>query len=213
MAGTRCVIGILGGVGSGKSTLARIFAEFGATVVDADRIGHRVLDDPEIRRQIQAVWREDVLDSAGRVDRSRLAARVFSRPREMEILSRMVHPPILTELREAIRQAQGVVILDAALLAEFSLETLCDHLVFIETSPEARQARTVATRGWPPGEAARREGFQKPLAAKRQDADFVLDNNGSLDDLRAQARGIWEMVTRENRDDPDSFTGPIRSRE
>ena len=97
------VIGLTGGIGSGKSEVTRILAELGASVIDADEVGHQVyLPDNAAWREIVERWGERVLRPDRTVDRGRLAAIVFSDPRELARLNRIVHGRMFGMLREEI---------------------------------------------------------------------------------------------------------------
>jgi dephospho-CoA kinase len=189
-----CVIGIMGGIASGKSTLAQEFARLGARVVDADKIGHLVLERPDAKREVRATWGDRVFNDDGTVDRKRLGEIVFRDRLELEKLSAIVHPPILEALRLEVSGSDTPVVLDAALLDEFSLTALCDHLVFVETNDLVRQERAARQRHWPPGEMQRREGFQNLKEPKRRKAHFVIANDGDLDQLRRNAERVWLAI-------------------
>jgi len=186
----RLVLGLSGGVGSGKSTVAAMFRKWGATVVDADRIGHRVLDRPAVRARLVRDWGPGIL-KRGRVDRAALARAAFRSKRGVARLNRAVHPAILREIRRRISRARGWVVLDAALLFEAGADALCDRVVYVH-APRGQRARRIAARGWPPGELARRESFQWPGPYKRKKADYVIDNSGPLPPAEKQARRIFE---------------------
>ncbi|MBI2193203.1 MAG: dephospho-CoA kinase [Planctomycetes bacterium] len=190
----RCRIGILGGIASGKSTLAKLFSEMGAQVVDADRIGHQILERPDIREQVRGLWGDQVMTAQGAVDRARLGKLVFGQPEELQKLNRIVHPPLVRELEESLNALHGPVVLDAALLDEFSLTSWCDHLIFVEARPDLRRNRASSQRGWSPGEMERREALQHPLEAKKRKAETVIENNGSIEDFRREACRVWSVM-------------------
>ena len=190
----RLVLGLAGGVGSGKSTVAAIFRRWGATVVDADALGHRALEIPSIRSRLLRAWGPGILRN-GRVDRPALARLAFRSKREVARLNRLVHPAILREIRRRIAGARGWVVLDAALLFESRADALCDRVVYV-SAPRRERVRRSAGRGWSPGEVARRERFQWPVAYKRKKADYVLDNTGPRSRLEKQARPIYEDLRR-----------------
>ena len=183
------MLGLAGGVGGGKSTVAALFRKWGARVVDADALGHRVLEDPRVRARLVRLFGDEILRD-GRVDRRALAARAFRSRRSVERLNRTVHPAILRALRAALRRGRGWVVLDAALLFETGADALCDRIVYVH-APRAERERRVRARGWAPGELARRERFQLPPAYKRKKADFVVNNAGPPASTASQARKIF----------------------
>lgn len=186
------VVGLAGGVGSGKSTVAALFRKWGARVVDADALGHRLLDDPRVRARLTRLFGAEIA-RGGRIDRRALAARAFRSRRSLERLNRTVHPAILRAVRDEIRRSRGWIALDAALLYETGADALCDQVVYVHV-PRAERARRVRSRGWAPGELARRERFQLPPAYKRKKADFVIDNAGSRARTTSQARKVFDEL-------------------
>lgn len=186
----RLVVGLAGGVGSGKSSIASLFQNWGARVVDADVLGHRLLDRPPIRARLVRLWGPGIL-RRGRIDRRALAAVAFRSRRSVERLNRTVHPAILRDLRRELRRGRGLIVLDAALLYETGVDALCDRVVFVSV-PRAERVRRTASRGWAPGELARRERFQLPPAYKRKKADVVLNNAGPRSATTSRARKIFD---------------------
>jgi len=194
------VIGLLGGIASGKSTVAQMFASLGAAVIDADRTGHEVLELAPIQRKVRQRWGAEVLDPHGRVDRKKLAARVFADKKETAHLVDMVHPSILRRMKQekARIQREGrakAVILDAALLLEAGLVEWCDVLVFVDAERRLREERVRQQRQWNPGELAKRARLQIAPTHKKRLADFVIDNNGSRRAALAQVRKCFQSLT------------------
>lgn len=190
------VIGILGAVAAGKSSVARLAAARGAKVIDADRIGHEVLDEPDVRRQIEARFGQQAMDGNGAVSRSRLGKIVFENADALRDLNAITHPRILKRIKEQIEalRAEGApaIVLDAALLVECNLQPLCDVLVFVEAPPAARSERAGRDRGWSPDETARRERFQADPEAKKRLAHWVIANKGTWQDLESEFDRFWK---------------------
>ena len=188
------VVGLAGGVGSGKSTVAALFRKWGARVVDADVLGHRLLDAPRVRARLVRLFGPGLLRGR-RIDRRALAVEAFQSRRSVERLNRTVHPAILRAIRENIRRSRGrdLLVLDAALLFETGADGLCDRVVYVDV-PRAERARRVRSRGWAAGELARRESFQRPTAYKRKRANYVIDNAGTRARTTSQAREIFDEL-------------------
>lgn len=186
------LLGVLGGIASGKSEVARLLAGSDGRVLDADQLAHGVLEEPEVRRWLEQRFGPRVL-AQGRVDRAALGAAVFSDPPARRALEAQVHPRVRAALLAGVEAARAAgvprVVLDVPLLleneAEHGLSAQCDALVFVDADAKVRDARAVARRGWASGELERREALQLPLATKRDRADFVIRNEGDLDELRA----------------------------
>ena len=191
------VVGLLGGIASGKTAVAAMLAELGATVVSADAVAHEVLERPEIRDRIVARWGDAVGDN-GRIDRDRLAERVFGDPQELAALEAITHPAICAALRQQIdrsRRSDDVlaVVIDAPLLVEAELDGLCDVVAFVDCPPEARRQRAAA-RGWGPEELDRRERHQQPLELKRERADLIVDGNAQIETTFQQVQQLWQRT-------------------
>lgn len=198
-AGAKLVIGIVGGIGSGKSTVARMLAELGASVIDADALGRELLEVPELKDELTRMWGREILDKAGKIDRSRLARQAFADRQNLEQLNALVHPLLLKRLRrklEAHRAANDhpLLIIDAALLLEWGLDTICDKLVFVGAHLELRNKRVQGQRQWEPDELARRENLQLPLSQKQARADYFIDNSGTIAETSKQVRDLWQAL-------------------
>lgn len=187
------MVGLSGGVGSGKSTIAAFFRNEGARIIDADRVGHEVLDRPDVRAGLVRDWGPGIL-RRGRVDRAALARVAFRDRRSVRRLNRRVHPAILREIRRRIARSPRWVVLDAALLHETGADRLCDRMVFVDAPATLRRRRTAA-RGWAPGELARRERCQRPAAYKEKKADYVINNAGP----KSLAKEQVNVISRELR--------------
>jgi len=189
------VIGVVGGIASGKSEIAKILKEYGAVVFSADNVGHRLLNRSDIRLKIVEIFGEGCLDSEGLIDRKYLAKCFFSGPSDqLSRLEAILHPVIRAEAIQAIddfrsHRNHSLLVLDAPLLLEAGWHALCDKIIFIDTPIEIRLAN-VRSRRWEDRELIAREKTQLPLEAKRAYASDILDNSGSLTDLRDKLLGL-----------------------
>jgi len=193
------VIGIVGGIASGKSVVAQRLAQLGAAVISADQLGHDVLHEPEVRRAIGERWGTSVLNVDGSINRSAVAALVFSdtpeQAQNLEFLENLTHPRIRRLTQQAIenyrRQGIPAVVLDAALLYEKNWHELCDSVLFVDTPDNLRRERAKA-RGWSMKQFDAREAAQAPLAEKRQRADGIIDNSRDLQYVHQQVDRWWQ---------------------
>lgn len=182
------VIGLVGGVGAGKSAAAAAFARRGGAVIDADRLGHTVLELPVVKAALVERWGERVLKPDGAVDRRTVAGIVFADAAERRVLEAVVFPPITAAARERIAAAQAdpavrFVVLDAPTLLEAGWGELADRLVCVDAPRPVRLGR-VARRGWTDADLTAREAAQLPAADKRARCDAVLVNDGTTDELQ-----------------------------
>jgi len=191
------VIGLVGGIGSGKSLVASQLRQLGCLVCDSDAMARDLLHDRHVHEQIVRWWGSGVLDGEGEIDRSRVAAIVFSRPEERQRLERLIHP-LVESRREALFQnppeGTRALVIDAPLLLEAGLADRCDAIFFVDSPKATRLARVAATRGWTPEEVDRREEAQWPLDRKREAADTVLRNDGDPASLRQEVVRALEQV-------------------
>jgi dephospho-CoA kinase len=197
------VIGLIGGIGAGKSRVAALLAESGAKLIDADVVGHALLDQRPVRDEVVARFGPDVLDRAGadagappRIDRRALGAIVFADPAALRRLEAILHPRMRRTFERAIArearrgQGPGCVVLDAAILLEAGWDALCDRIVFVDAPREVRLARLAEARGWTAAMLADREAAQWPLDRKRARADVVVVNDDGIEPLAEQVRRL-----------------------
>lgn len=195
------IIGLVGGVASGKSAVAAALARRGAVAFDADKIGHLVLDEPDVRNELTARWGQEILGPDGRVSRPAVAAKVFGdSPQAMSdrgFLEQVLHGRIRQRIETAINQLPDepvpAVVLDAPLLIESGWNDVCDVIAFVDAPRDQRLARAKA-RGWTPEEFTRRELSQMPIEQKRRWASHVIDNSGTLDQLETEVARFWESL-------------------
>ena len=203
------IVGIVGKIGAGKSTVARAMADLGAEVIDADRIAHDVLAEPEVVAAIAARYGAEVLDDAGRVRRPRLAERVFgptpAHDAALTELEAIVHPRVRGRIDErlaAIAAAapagvRPLVVLDVPLLMQAGWDRRCDRLVRVDCD-EAERRRRVDLRGWPELQRQARErawerGYRPPPPEKT----LVVDASGDPAYTRTQVGQAIEAVRRD----------------
>tara|TARA_R100001132_G_C3274577_1_gene96817 strand:- start:2212 stop:2853 length:642 start_codon:yes stop_codon:yes gene_type:complete len=184
-------IALIGGIGSGKSAVAnKVKSLRPVIIIDADRIGHEVLDFPEIQEKIRAKFGSVVFNDQGKVDRSELARLVFGESKlqqtSLKQLESIVHPVIHRRLEQEIASARSLnqvdaILLDAAVIVEAGWKDLCDQIVYIDCPFQQRQKRVIQNRGWSEAELMKRENHQLPLSEKRKLADGVIQNGLDLE--------------------------------
>ena len=196
------VIGLIGAIGAGKSTVAALMGSLGGFVVDADKIGHEVLDEPAVRDELVGRWGAGILRDDGSVNRRAVGAIVFADPAERKVLESVVFPRIYEREGEQFALADAdpaarFIVLDAAVLVEAGRDEVCKKLVFVDAPREERLKRLAARSGWTADELTRREAAQLPLAEKRRLADATLDNDGDPGELREAVAALlrrWQLL-------------------
>ena len=190
------VIGIAGGIASGKSSVADCFERLGAKVLNADRMGHQILDEPEVKQKIVECWGGDVL-TEGKVDRAALGRVVFAAAdaeQQLAILEQMTHPVIGQRILECLTELESsktpAVVLDAPVMFKSGWDRFCNKIIYVHADLASRQKRA-ADRGWPAGELERRESMQVDLETKRLRSTDQVDNSSSMENLFSQVEKLW----------------------
>jgi dephospho-CoA kinase len=200
------VIGLTGGIASGKSTVARFLKGLGAATIDADKVGHEVLEpDSEGWREVVAAFGKGILKSNGEVDRQKLGQVVFNDSEALERLDKIVHPRIhdlvKARIEEYRRRGEKVVVLEAPLLLEVPLllepgqPSLADEVdeVWVTVAPEAAVLeRLKAKTGHSEAHSKARIRSQMPSAEKLKHADVVIDTDCSLEELEGRVKKLWD---------------------
>ena len=194
-------LGITGRSGCGKSTVTAVFAAKGVPLADADQISREILlpGSPLLPRLAQR-FGADILHPDGSLDRRLLADRAFATPEGKAALDGMTHPEILGRIRAAKQQAaqegHRLFVLDGAVIVGTAAQQECDRLCVVTAPFATSVARIVARDGISPEMAARRLNAQTPEQTLTQNADYILCNDGALEQLQAAAADLCtELLT------------------
>jgi dephospho-CoA kinase len=195
------VIGLTGGIGSGKSTAARLLGEFGAEVIDADQVGHRIyLPETPAWREIVEAFGEEVLAADRSIDRRKLGPIVFSDVQALQTLNRITHGKIYAYLQGQIDYMRQhipdrlVVVVEAAILLEAGWHALVDQLWVVAATEEVVIARLQASKRFTAEQVRARINAQLSNDARIAQADRVIWNNGSLQELRLAMEAAWHEL-------------------
>ena len=189
------LVGLTGGIGSGKSTVARLLEKRGAVVFDADLLAREAVE-PGTPGHAAVIDRfgADVLAPGGELDREALASIVFADPAARRDLEQIVHPEVrrlFAEGSEAYRDTDRVVVFSAPLLVETGMHTAFEILVVVSATVATQIERLMRQRGMSETSIRARIDAQAPLEDKAAVADFLVDNEGSLDELEGQVERLW----------------------
>jgi dephospho-CoA kinase len=191
------LIGLTGGIGSGKSTVSRLLAARGAVIIDADAITRELQrpGEPVFEAMVER-FGPDIVAADGTLDRQAVADRVFGDAEALADLNALVHPAVGAEIAARLQaEADGdrVVVLDVPLLVESGRSDLA-ALVVVDVDPEVAVRRVVAERGMREDDVRSRIARQVAREDRLAQADHVLDNSGTLEDLEAQVESLWETL-------------------
>lgn len=192
------VVGLTGGIGSGKSTVSAMLADKGAVVIDADAIT-RELQQPgtDVVRAMVERFGPEILSSDGTLDRGAVAEMVFDDPRALADLNAIVHPAVGAEIARRLKDLAGtdaVVVLDVPLLVESRNSYRLAGMIVVDVDPETAVRRLVEQRGMREADARARIARQATRAERLARSDVVIDNGGTLDELKAQVDATWEWI-------------------
>jgi dephospho-CoA kinase len=193
-------VGLTGGIASGKSTVSAILAELGAVVIDADAIAREVVAQgtPGLEAVV-AEFGPGLLTPGGDLDRPAMGALVFADAGARKRLEAIIHPLVhrrSAEL-EAAAEADAVVVHDIPLLAEVGRAGSFDAVIVVDAPTEVQVARMVGDRGWTREDAESRIAAQASREERLSIATHVVDNTGSLEDLRRRVEDVYaELAAR-----------------
>jgi dephospho-CoA kinase len=207
------IVGLTGGVASGKSVISQILKEEGATLIDADQIA-RDLVEPHTPawKELKKIFGEEILDPDGFIHRKKLAAKVFSDPEQRSLLTQILHPRIKEEMDRRVKEIgqkdpEAMIVIDAALLVELGEYRKMDKLIVV-ASTENQQIERLGTRdGLGKEEAKKIISSQVSLEEKLKLADFVIWNQGSLEETRRETKKIFEELKRIAMETKDKMLG------
>jgi len=197
-------VGLTGGLASGKSFVGRSLADLGCFLIQADQLGHQVIEPgAEAYESVLALFGREILNADGAIDRRRLAARVFSNPEELKKLNALVHPPVKARERTLAAQfarehPDGIAVTEAAILVETGSYKDYARLIVAVCRPEQQIERAMERDGVSREEVLNRLSRQMPLEDKVKYADFVIDTSGSRETTLHQVRTVYEALRRLN---------------
>ncbi|MGG0275413.1 dephospho-CoA kinase [Bacillus rhizoplanae] len=196
------VIGLTGGIASGKSTVSQMFQGFHVPVIDADIIAREVVEPgKEAYNEIVTAFGKEVLGENGELDRPKLGSIVFHNEEKRLLLNGIVHPAVRKEMNAQkdiyIREKAQAVVLDIPLLFESKLTGLVDKILLVYVDSETQLTRLMERNNFKEEEAKARIASQMPLEDKITLADEVINNNGTMEETKAQLSHIlkeWNII-------------------
>ena len=192
-------VGLTGGIASGKSTVTATLAELGATIIDADRLGHQTYEPgTETFGQVVAAFGDEIVGADGTIDRAVLGGKVFGEPGAMTKLTDIVWPGIgalaVAAIEEARAAGVAVAVVEAAVLFEAGWEVLVDEVWVITVPPAVARQRLLDRNGFSAEEADKRIASQISNAEREARADQVISTDCSLDEVRTRVEAAWQAL-------------------
>ena len=191
-------VALTGNIASGKSAVAEEWRRLGACIIDADVLARRAVEPGSAGlARIAQVFGDDVIVN-GALDRAALGRVVFSDTARRRELEAIVHPEVerlrTEEEAAAAQRGETIVVHAIPLLFETGLDSQVDTVVLVDADEDTRRERLVSKRGLSEQDARAMIAAQAPAGPKRARADFIIDNNGTLDNLAGRAREVWREI-------------------
>jgi len=193
-------IGLTGGIGSGKSSVSALFNEWGAYIFDADTVAKSILDTNDTAQsELIAEFGTDVLGANNKIDKAKLAKIAFQDEDHQQRLNIIIHPYVFTEIDSTFDKVlkggtHEIFVVDAALIYESGAYTHMDYVIVVTTHLKIRTERVMSHGELTRDEFLQRLELQWPDEDKVHMADFVIHNNGTIDQLEVEAKKIYDRL-------------------
>jgi len=198
-------VGLTGGIGSGKSTIDAFLRDKGAVIIDFDTLAHRVeVPGCAAWAEIVQCFGREILNEDDTIDRGKLGGIVFRDRNKLMQLNGIVHPAVFNEWRLTLERIQAdnetaIVISDVPLLIEVEWHHYVDYIILVYISPEEQIQRIIKRNGFSRREAEERLNSQMAIDDKVPFADFVINNEGALEETKAIVDKVWEILVQKER--------------
>ncbi len=196
-------IAVTGGLAAGKTVVCQIFKELGAYVVSADEIVHQLLSPgTAVGQQVVKLLGSDIM-SGQEFDRRKIAAKVFSQPGLLRTLEAIIHPAVFNEIERKYQQIARekkypLFVAEIPLLFEANEQRRFDAVVSVQADQELCKKRFVQQTQQPIDEFEKRMTRQMTPLEKASQAQYTIDNNGDLEQLKTQVITIYSQLTEES---------------
>ncbi|SDN56049.1 dephospho-CoA kinase [Alkalicoccus daliensis] len=190
-------LGLTGSIATGKSTVAEMLKQRGCPIIDADVIAREVvMPGTGTLQKIKEHFGDEILQEDGTLNREKLGSIVFENPEERTHLNEIIHPAIRGEMKRQAEAAESqgaeIIVLDIPLLMESKLEYLVDKVLVVYLPEELQKKRLIERNGYSEKEAVQRISSQMSIEEKRQKADEIIDNSGSIEATEKQVKQLIE---------------------
>ena len=202
----KVVIGLTGGIGTGKSTVSQILKEKKFPVIDLDIISHEVIKFPKVVEKIVENFGKEVLEynNTGNwiISREKLGRVIFGNREKRVILNSIMHPEILHIMREKIlecKKENKIIFVEIQLLFEVQWEKEFDYILLVSAEKETQIKRILSRDKRSKEEALSIINSQMPLDEKKKISDYVIENDGNIQDLERKIDGFLKKIEFENK--------------
>ena len=195
-------VAITGSIGSGKSTFCKLLSEKGYSVISADELSKKLLtSNIKIKEKIIKAFGEESFTN-NQVNKKYIANKLFSSTTNVQKINSIIHPVVATEIKKMLDENEGkekIIFVEAALIYEADMESIFDHVVLITANENIRKQRKIKNGTMTADEFEKRDANQIPESEKKKRADFIFENNLSLDDLKKKVELLIIFLSSEKK--------------
>lgn len=195
------IIGITGPTGAGKSSVTKYLQDKGCYVIDADILARQAMQKgSHCLKQASVVFGDDIINADGELIRHKLAERAFATPQATEKLNNITHPWICMQTLKAVNKTRNehnnpIIIFDAAVLLESSMDIICDYIVAVVAPPVVRKERIMLRDNLTEEQANLRMSAQKDNSFYTRQADFIIDSGNDIHSVHSSADEILAIIS------------------
>jgi len=190
-------VAVTGSIGSGKSEFCNYLESKGFIVIKADNISKEILaNDKSVRVKVEKIFGEESFKS-NEINRKYLAEKIFSIPENVLKINSILHPKVIDKVEWLLRdhlKSNDIVFVEAALIYEADMEYMFDYVVLITADYQTRMKRKIKSISFTEDEFKKRNENQIPDEEKKKHADFVFENNSTLDELNRKAELLIKLL-------------------
>jgi dephospho-CoA kinase len=193
------LLGLTGGIASGKSTVAAILRRLGAAIINADELSREVVQPgQEAWKEIVDTFGPAILQEDKTLDRRKLRKIVFDNPEARKKLEAIIHPRVRAlaekKIRELAATGSSIIVYEVPLLFEAQIHLWLRPVILVACDVETQKKRLLERDRLTEAEAQQHLDAQMSLEDKRKLADYVIENNGDLEELERQVRGVLQKI-------------------
>jgi len=190
------LIGLTGNYGMGKSTVLSMFEELGAAILDTDKIVESLLTEKDIIKKIRGLLDDKVFDENGSLNKKKVADLIFKNNKLRYLLENILHPLVFERIDfflDKIKKKDEIILIAVPLLYERGYEERFDGIITVYTQEETALNR-LEKEGITREKAVLRLKAQLPIEEKTKRSDFVIDNNGTIEETMSQVKTIYKKL-------------------
>ncbi len=208
------LVALTGNYGMGKSTVLSLLRKFGISTLDADKIVESLLRKKEILKKIKHLMGDTVFNENGSLNKKLVAEVIFKKPPLRRSIEDLIHPIVFEKIKDFVEKMNAhdkILVIAVPLVYERGYENRFDKTIVVNTTEETALTR-LEMNGVPRKDALLRLKAQLPIAEKMKRADFLIDNNGTLNDTKIQVQNLYKKLLKEAEDGNNKRTRRIRKR-